>query len=149
MATATKSSVSASIKGLEAEPVADDPQPLGRGDEVVERAVEVGERVGQRLGQGPAPVEPVAEVDADDLGVVVGVERTPCLLVAAAELVVVGDVAVVDRGEVGDAVGPERLRVAQVDPALGRHPGVADRQRPAPGRDAVGRLEARRASRPA
>ena len=86
----------------------------------------------------------VAEIDADHFGVVVGVEGHALLFVAAAELVVVGHVAVVDRRQVGDAVGPERLRVAQVDPALGRHPGVADGQRAAPGRDGVGRLELRR-----
>ena len=84
---------------------------------------------------------PVAEVDADDLGIVVGVEGHALLFVAAAELVVVGHVAVVNGRQVGHAVGPERLRVAQVDPALGRHPRVADRQRAAPGRDAVGRFE--------
>ena len=89
---------------------------------------------------------PVAQVDADHLGIVVGVEGHALLFVAAAKLMVIGHVAVVNRRQVGHAVHPEGLRVAEVDPALGRHPRVADGQRAAPGRDAIGRLELRRRS---
>src|SRR5206468_3685002 len=46
-----------------------------------------------------------------------------------AELYIVGDVSVVDCGEVGMTVCPEGLRVADVDPALGRQTSVADRVR--------------------
>ena len=97
-----------------------------RGDEVGEAAVEVVERARERLLQRPAAVELVGEVDADDLGVVLGEEADAALLVDAAQPVVVRDVAVVDGREVGDAAGPERLRVGQVDPALGGQARVAD-----------------------
>ena len=43
-----------------------------------------------------------------------------------AQLVVVGDVAVVDDRDVGERPRPERVAVGDVDQRLGRHAGVAD-----------------------
>ena len=93
-------------------------------------------------------IHPVPEIDADHFGIVVGVEDDALLFVAAAELVIVRHVAVVDGRQVGNAVHPERLRVAQVDPALGGQPRVPDGERAGPGRDRRKRPRAATASRP-
>jgi len=62
----------------------------------------------------------VAQVDADHLRIIFREESITALFVLAAELVIIRDVAVVDRRQVGHAVRPERLRVAKIDPAFRR-----------------------------
>ena len=54
---------------------------------------------------------------------------------------IIGHVPVVHGRDVRDAVNPERLRMAEVDPAFGRQPRVSDGHRTGPGRNAVSRLE--------
>ena len=114
------------------------------GDEVRERAVEVVQRVRERLLQRPAALQLVREVDADHFRVVLAEEPDALLLVHASQPVVVGDVAVVDRRQVRHAVGPEGLRMREVHPALGGQSGVPDCVAAAHRGDPERRLEARR-----
>ena len=56
--------------------------------------------------------EALSQIDADDLGIVVGVEPDAVLLVASTQRVIVGDVSVVGYRQIGTAVRPEGLGVA-------------------------------------
>src|SRR3989304_9496057 len=103
---------------LQAEGILGEAEGVLRGGELADAPVEVPERRQERLAQGGALGEPPGEVDADDLGVVLGVEADALLLVDPAQLVVIRDVPVVDDGEGGGAVRPERLGVGEGDPAL-------------------------------
>ena len=51
------------------------------------------------------------QIDADDFGIVLGIKTNPALLVAAAKLMIVGDVAIVGDGQIGIAMPPEGLRM--------------------------------------
>src|SRR5229473_2458637 len=64
--------------------------------------------------------------DADQFRIVFSVEAIALLLIKTTKLVIVGDVAVVDGGQIGDAVRPKRLRMTQIHPALRGESRVAD-----------------------
>src|SRR5262249_37683036 len=80
-------------------------------------------------------------IDADDLGIVFGEEAVAALLILAAEPVIVGDVAIMDGGQVGHSVRPEGLGMAEVDAALRGQSRMADAMRAAAAGDLIGLLE--------
>ena len=68
----------------------------------------------------------LGEVDHDDLRIALRLEAVPETLQASAPLVVVGQLAVVHHGKVGERIGPIGVRAGDVDVRLGRHADVPD-----------------------
>ena len=86
-------------------------------------------------------VDLVSKVNRHHFRIVFRVEADLALFVAAAELVIIRNVAVVNDGQVGELMAPERLRVAQVNLGFGGKPRVAKTVSALELRDAVGLLQ--------
>ena len=92
-------------------------------------------------------VDLVSKVNRHNFRIVFGVEADLALFVAAAELVIIRNVAVVNNGQVGELVAAKRLRVAEVDFGLGGKSRVAKTVSALELRNAVGLAPGWRGSR--
>ncbi len=105
--------------------VAQHSEAVGRADRECVEAVEIVEATFERLLERRPLTESPREVAGSDLGVVLGLELDPLPPQCAAQRVVVRERAVVDEAQV--EARRERVRALGRDPALGRHPRVAER----------------------
>ena len=105
--------------------VAQHREPVGGPDRERVEAVEVVEAALERLLERRALAQAPGQVPGRDLAVVVGPEPDPLAREHPPQPVVVRQRAVVDQAQVQP--GRERVRVLGRDPALGGHPGVAER----------------------
>src|SRR5262245_873355 len=117
---------------LQAEWIFGEPERVGGSHKVAEAPVEITHRRLERLTERPAEGELPGEIEADDLGIVLGVEADALLLVDPTEAMVVADVPVVDHREIGRPVRPERLGVREVHAALRRQTRVPEAVRARP-----------------
>ena len=67
----------------------------------------------------------VGDVDGDDFRVVVRLELEALLLILSLQLVIVGQLAIVNDGDVWKRVRPERMRMRNIDLALSGEPDVS------------------------
>ena len=74
----------------------------------------------------PNAGNPISKVHGYKLGVIAGLEPVPLVLVVAPELVIVGQLAIVDDANIRKWKRPERMGVVYVHHALGGHSYVAD-----------------------
>src|SRR6266542_1389032 len=112
----------------------------GRG-QVRERTIEELHRTPQGLGERGTRLHGLVQVNADDLRVVFRIKAHPALLVLPAQLVVIGDMAIVRGSYVKRTVRPERLGVTEVNAAFGRQARVGDGVRAVSLRDAKAAVE--------
>ena len=105
--------------------VAQHREPVGRADGEGVEAVEILQAALERLVERRSLAHPPHQIARRDLAVVLGAERDALALQILAHAVVVGQRAVVHEAQVEP--GRERMRSVGRDPALGRHPRVAER----------------------
>ncbi len=148
VATATKLVGLRNTQRLEREWILDEAQSRS----VATRQLEGAIHIAQHATPGPPVRLPLfstcsAKIDGQHFGIIFGIEAHAALLIPPAKLMVVGDVSVVDDSQIGIAVAPERLRVAEIHDRLGGQAGVPDAVRTLETRDAVCVFQVFRASR--
>ena len=141
VAAAISPSCSTTTSGFMAKRSLAKPIPSCIGDHVGEDAVDRADRLLQRLGRRQAAGDLVGDPDGDQFAVVLGQEAVAAAHQPVAPGEVVGDLAVVDDGDIRERPRPERMAGIGQHRALGRQPRMAQAV-------ACRSCRARRASRP-